>query len=272
MSFGDLFPVDPPEPEPEPPVEHEQPEWLGPPSGELGVAVPFGLVLARSHRGVVALSHALVHSTGVQFQVVAHVDGLRAGESNLLFHEQHVGRMGLSELPGGFLRFGIELPDGARVSNLTEGGWRRSPQEREATGPVLRQSGGSGGGSSTGTSVDWSVGYWFWPLPHAGVLRLFCEWPVAEIGLASAEIDAAPLIEAAGGATRLWPPEGAGSCTRSVGSQQSVSTMSFSGTGMVAESEADESSIAVSPAQLAALRRALEDALALIDGLRKPAS
>ena len=269
MSFGDLFPVDPPEPEPEPAIPHEQPEWFGPPSGELPVAVPFGVVLGRSPRGVVALSHALVHSTGVLFQVVAHVDGLRAGESNLIFHEQHAGRMGLPELPRGFLRFGIELPDGARVSNLSEGGWRRSPPE-EATGPVLRQSGGSGGGSSTRTSVDWSAGYWLWPLPDAGVLRLFCEWPVAELELASAEIDAAPIREAAGAVTRLWPAEGPGAWTRGVGSRQSVSTISFTGTGMVADGEAEESSGTVSPAQLAALRRALEHTLALLDGLRKP--
>ena len=106
---------------------------------------------------------------------------------------------------------------------------------------MLRQSGGSGGGSSTHTSVDWSAGYWLWPLPDAGVLRLFCEWPVAELELASAEIDAAPIREAAGAVTRLWPAEGPGAWTRGVGSRQSVSTMSFTGTGMVADGEAEES-------------------------------
>ncbi len=269
MSFGDLFPVDPPEPLPEPAVTHEQPEWLGPPAGELGVAVPLGVVLGRSQRGVVALSHALVHSNGVQFQVVAHVDGLRAGESNMIFHEQHAGRMGLPEPPAGFLRLGIELPDGARVSNLSEGGWRSSPPDREAAGPVLRQAGGSGGTSSTGTSVDWSGGYWLWPLPAAGVLRLFCEWPVAEIGLASAELDAAPILDAAAKATRLWPPEDQdpGPWSRAVGSGQNVSTMSVR---MVADGEGEESSGTAPRAQLEALHRALEHALALLDGLRKP--
>ena len=46
--------------------------------------------------------------------------------------------------------------------------------------------------------------------------------------------------------------------------------MSFTGTGMVADGEAEESSGTVSRAQLAALRRALEHTLALLDGLRKP--
>ena len=266
MSFGDLFPVDPPEPQPEPALEHAPPEWLDPPGGELPVAVPFGLVLARSQRGAVALSHALVHSTGVQFQVVAHVDGLRAGESNMIFHEQHAGRMGLPEPPGGLLRFGIELPGGARVSNLSAEGWRRSPRD-EATGPVLMQSGGSGGGSSNGTSVDWSAGYWLWPLPEAGVLRLFCEWPVAEIGLTSAEIDAASIREAAEDVTRMWPPEaeGRGPWTRPVGSSgQTVSTMSF------AAGNDEEPAAGVSPEKLAALHHALEHALALIDSLGQP--
>ncbi len=267
MSFGDLFPVDPPEPLPEPVIDQVRPEWLGPPSGELPVAVPLAVVLGRSQRGVVAVSHALVHSSGVQFQVVAHVEGLRAGESNMIFHEQHAGRMGLPEPPNGFLRFGIELSDGARVSNLSEGGWRRSPPE-EAIGPVLSQFGGSGGGSSSGTSVDWSVGYWLWPLPGAGVLRLFCEWPVAEIELASAEIDVGPILEAARAVTRLWPPDGPGPWTRAVGSNQSISTMSFSGPTTAADGE--ESPGAVPRAQLAALHRALEQALALLDDLRKP--
>lgn len=270
MSFGDLFAVDPPEPEPEPPVEHVQPAWLGPPSGELPVAVPLSLVLGRSERGVVALSHALVHSNGVQFQVVAHVGGLRPRESNMIFHEQHTARMGLAELPDGFLRFGLELPDGRRVSNLTEQGWRRSaPAEGpgEPAEPVLRQSGGSGGGSSTGTSVDWSAGYWLWPLPAAGVLSVFCEWPVAELGLASVELDTAPILEAATKATRLWPPEtvGPGLWARGVGSMQATSTMSR--TVAFADGDGQDSAGAASPTQLAALRQALRHALELVDGL-----
>jgi hypothetical protein len=137
VSFGDLFARDFVEPEPQPPVEHEQPEWLGPPSSELGVAVSLGLVLARSQRGVVALSHALVHSNGVQFQLVGHVGGLEPGRSNLIFHEQHAGRMGQGELPDGFLRFGLELPDGRRVSNLDEQGWRTGAAADGPSGPVL---------------------------------------------------------------------------------------------------------------------------------------
>ena len=53
-----------------------QPEWLGPPAGELGGVVPLGLVLARSELGVVALSHAIAYSTGVAFDLVAQAGGL----------------------------------------------------------------------------------------------------------------------------------------------------------------------------------------------------
>jgi hypothetical protein len=39
----------------EPPEEHVQPAWLGPPEDELGVATPLTLVLGRSERGAVVV-------------------------------------------------------------------------------------------------------------------------------------------------------------------------------------------------------------------------
>jgi hypothetical protein len=48
-------------------------------------------------------------------------------------------------------------------------------------------------------------GYWLWPLPPPGPLRISCEWPVADIELTSAELDASAIVAAAERSTPLWP-------------------------------------------------------------------
>ena len=270
MSFDDLFRVEADELEPEPPVEHPQPSWHGPPTGELPIAAPLGLILARSDRGLVAVSHVLVHSSGFKFELVAHVRGLSANEAHMIFHEQHAGRVGLDELPKGFLRFGIELPDGQRVSNL-EQPWRRTTPEQGPLGPVLTQAGSSGSNTSTNTGVEWSLGYWLWPLPAAGVLRLFCEWPVAEIDLTSIEVNTVPLLEAAQNVARLWPLEDgqSGAWTQSRMSTSQTSTeVRNDPTSRAGESDRERAVVPVS--QLAPVRAALVRALAALDKLNQP--
>ena len=260
MRFVDEFADDAVEPEPpEPPVEHERPQWLGPPTGELGIAVPLGLVLARSDSGVVAVSHALVHSTGISFEVVAHVGGLKPGQVHTLFHEQHARAPGVDELPDGFLRFGVELADGRRASNL---GWRRhlAVPDENPHGPVLFQHGG-GGGQSSGSGASWSLAFWLWPLPPDGSLGFVCEWPVAQIELARAEIEAGPLLEAARRASPIWAAdEGGGAWTSSVG--QSV----LQATAQPPEPPAAEAreSISLPLAQVRKLEAALQATLAAL--------
>ncbi len=219
MSFVDLFSDDAGDEEPEPtfPVEHRRPEWLGPPEGELGVAVPVGSVLARSDRGVVAVSHALAYSTGISFELVAHVAGLRPGRSDQFFHAQHIAHRGrrsdADDLPEEFLRVGVELADGARASNLTGRRPWGLPGETRPAGPLLVHAGGQGG-QATETSATWSVAFWLWPLPPDGPLRLYCEWPAAGIALASAQVDAGALRRAAAGAARLWSADESSAGTR----------------------------------------------------------
>jgi hypothetical protein len=186
MSFVDVFSV-PGEPDPERPEVFTRPEWMGPPENELGVAVPLGLILGRSENGAIGLSHALVHSTGVSFELQAVARGLRAGDANRLFHEQHLVDPA-EELPDGFLRFGVELPGGARASNLG-GRLHRRSWEEEPGGPVLMQHGG-GSGMANPHDVTMRPAFWLWPLPDPGVLRVSCEWPVVRIGLTTTEIDA----------------------------------------------------------------------------------
>jgi hypothetical protein len=48
-------------------------------------------------------------------------------------------------------------------------------------------------------------GYWLWPLPPQGPLRISCEWPFVGIALATVEIDGASLLAAAKQSEDLWP-------------------------------------------------------------------
>lgn len=259
-----MFAADLDEPEPPPPaVESERPVWLGPQTGELGVAVPLGLVLDRTERGFVAVSHALAYSTGVSFDLVAHVAGLKPSEINGIFHDQHAGRAGVEELPDGFLRFGVEQANGTRVSNL--GRHRFVEPGASPSGPVLFQNGG-GGGQSSGTSVTWSLGYWLWPLPPEGPFRLYAEWPVAAISMTYAEIDAAVLREAAGRAEKLWS-DGA-----TPGGWTSVGQHELQARTLVREPRGEdeaEQTVAVPLAQVRRLESTLQEGLRILRELSR---
>lgn len=45
--------------------------WAGPPEGELGVAVPESIVVARSARGVIALRSIIAFSNGLVLDLIA---------------------------------------------------------------------------------------------------------------------------------------------------------------------------------------------------------
>jgi hypothetical protein len=112
------------------------------------------------------------------------------------------------ELPDGLLRLGMELPGGARISNL--GGWRAQGKAmstaEEPEGPLPFPASGGGGMSGSDRVVMHPV-YWLWPLPEPGPLRISCEWPVAEIPLAAIEIDAGALVAAAANSRSLFPSD-----------------------------------------------------------------
>ena len=189
--------------------EREQPlrpQWFGPPEDELGAVVPLGLVVGRSDNGLVALQHATVYSTGLSFDVIAAARGLTDAQSSRLFHEQHLFEED-EEPPPGFLRIGLELPDGARVSNLGGRMNRRrhflKPDE-EPDGPVFMETGG-GGGSAGGGGVRMNPGFWLWPRPGQGTVRVFCEWPIVEIPLSTVDVDTPELIAATERVVPLWP-------------------------------------------------------------------
>ena len=175
--------------EPESREEPKRPRWFGPPEDELGVVLPEGIVLARS---------------GVAFDFLALARGLARSEANRIFHEQHMFEE--EDLPDALLRVGFEFADGNRVSNL--GGWRAhrklmSP-DAEPEGPLLMPHAG-GGGNAAGGQVTMKPGYWLWPLPPSGPLRISCEWPLVDIALTTVEIDGTALVNSAEQARRLLP-------------------------------------------------------------------
>ena len=181
--------------------EVAQPAWFGPPDDELGVVVPQAVVAGRSQTGVVALRYVTAFSTGLLLDVVAAARGLKESRAQALFHEQHVAD---SEegLPDGFLRVGVEYPDGRQASNLA-GRHLFWQSKSEPEGPVLFQAGGGGGSAGSGRAMM-NPGYWLWPLPPAATLRLFVEWPAVEIALSSVELAGEPLLEASSRSEPFW--------------------------------------------------------------------
>jgi hypothetical protein len=206
MRFDQVFgpgPVD--EPEDESHHDLRQPEWFGPPSGELGASVALASVIGRSERGVVALSHAVAYSTGVVFEFLGQARGLTRKETHSLFHEQQMGAFGFTEdLPDGFLRIGLELPGGGRVSNLGRVPFVRRSAAEAPISPVFVQCGG-GGSQSSDDGVLLSVDYWLWPLPENGELRVSCEWPTVAIPLSTVVLDADLIRVASTNIIQLWP-------------------------------------------------------------------
>jgi hypothetical protein len=199
-SFQQIFAYGPgDESDPEP--EYTPPAWL-PPQAELGQSVPLSVVVARSDQAVVALRSATAYSTGVTFDVVASARGLGQRESNRLLHEQHL--LGDDDEPSDwFLRIGFELADGARVSNLARD-LRLLRPDVEPAGPILIPHGGGGGSGGRG-GVDLQPGYWLWPLPPPGPLRIYVEWPALDIALTHVTLDADAIRDAATRAEALWP-------------------------------------------------------------------
>lgn len=190
---------EPPPPRPrEPHPRYRTPVWSGPPHGTLPGVVPLELVLARSDRAAVCVSRLCAYPTGLGLDLLVFATEGEEDEvlDPLLFVPHRRGALGRAGdgLPDEMLRFGIQFPDGRRATNI--GGPRDLRPDGEPLGPVLSQGGGGGGGRR------WQQSLFIWPLPPPGRLLLACEWPAAGIALTRAEIDAAPIREAAARSAR----------------------------------------------------------------------
>jgi hypothetical protein len=208
--FAAMFQSAEPEPAPEAPPEAPTPAWFGPPDDELGICIPASLVVGRSENGVIALQSIIVFSTGALLGLVAVARGLSDSKANALFHDQH--NPGSDEgIPDGFIRLGLEYPDGTRVSNLADR--RRIWQtDHEPDSPVLVQRGG-GSSNSGGGRVSMNATHWLWPLPPAAPLELFVEWPALGVALSNATLNGDAIAKAAAQTHQLWdttsPPRAA---------------------------------------------------------------
>jgi hypothetical protein len=198
MSF---FEAPPPPPEPE---IHRQPEWSGPPENVLPSPFELEVVLARTD-GLAILAHSgLSYPNGFSFRVALQRREAQEGLDGNPFHHWHRPQRG--GIPEEALRLGVQFADGAKATVFDGARW--FGQADGPQGPVLLQRGGGGGNKS------WDFAFWVWPLPPEGPLALVCEWPSEHVELTRAEIDAAPIREAAARAETLWTdddgPSGAG--------------------------------------------------------------
>ena len=71
------------------------------------------------------------------------------------------------------VRFGVQFPDGGKVTNLDRG-----QEWPDATEPMHGMSGRGGSSSDSEAEQD----FWIWPVPESGDIALVCEWPRYGIG------------------------------------------------------------------------------------------
>lgn len=190
---------EPPPPPEEPERHHRQPEWFGPPEGTLPGVVPVEVVLARSAKAAVYVTHLAAYPTGFQFEI--HAIAAPGEEDELdvdpmMFRHHSARRGGHSQLPPELLRVGVQFQDGRRATSTA--GPPFAP-DKPPSGPVMIEEGGGGGGGS------WREMYWVWPLPPSGALALVCEWPAADIPVARQEIDGQLVLDAASRAEVIFP-------------------------------------------------------------------
>lgn len=184
---------DPPQPrEPQRPEQrYRQPDWAGPPQGELGGVVPVELLIARTESVAVAVLGVRGFSSGFSFELVTlGAPDIEDELDPFDFGPPHRRR-------GEGLRFGVEFSDGRRATNL---GWGPPPARGDGAPPepVMHSGGGGGGGAS------WSQETWVWPLPPPGPLTFAVDWKAAGIPLTKREIDAEVVLEASRRAVMLF--------------------------------------------------------------------
>jgi hypothetical protein len=205
MSFFELPPpVEQPEPRP-------QPAWAGPPDDALGAPVAIGpIALVETDKLVIGVTNLIAYPAGVELDLVVLRPRGTDGDMIAPMSRHALSRHALRrELPEEFLRFGVEFADGRKATNvrmqLPPGGASTlrvsfTSSGDEPASPVLWQRGGGGNGTR------YSQTFWLWPLPPPGLLAFVCEWPDEGVELSRAEINAAPILDAAGRALVFWKP------------------------------------------------------------------
>ncbi len=204
----DFFPEPPAATGEEDPYDQPQPVWVGPPEDMIPGVVPLELVLGRSETGVVLLTGIRAFPTGLGMSLGVRIRGPVAGRdlNDQVFDSDYRPRDVNPTEHASRLKWGFELSDGRRVTNVDTSPYMHQPiqagqhdPEWVPDHPVLHGGGGGGGGRS----VDRD--YWLWPLPPAGRLRVVCQWLARNIDLTIQDLDTGPFLNAAQRAQTLWP-------------------------------------------------------------------
>ena len=168
------------------------PAWLGPPHNVLPGIAPVQLIIARTDETVVALAGIQAYPAGFGYTLCLRLRNVSAREEQPFPYLDSAPFEG-DPLPDEFFRFGVQLADGRKATNLDEPSY---DPEHEPDRPVLLQQGGGGD--------RWDMERWVWPLPPPGPFALVCAWPARGIAESRVEIDAGSILEAAGRAVTLW--------------------------------------------------------------------
>jgi len=196
------------EPPPPPPDPPEQPAprprhaWRGAPGGVVGRTVALNLVLGQSAKAVIWIPSVTVYPDGfeLQLEIRQRDEAAWSDQFRLLHHQSN--RRPDGDLDPELFRFGIELSDGRKATNVNPGTGARD-WDTPPAGPILSEGGGSAGGLAGG-GARMQYGYWVWPLPPEGPFAFVCEWPIADIPETRSEIDSALVRDAVREAVILW--------------------------------------------------------------------
>jgi hypothetical protein len=187
--------------QPLPPPHHEprhwglRHPWREPPPDVVPADAGVLLVLARSEAVAVIVHEVEAWPGG--FQLTLRVRTRPGGGGDVpvddpIFTYEPYARRRVEHgkmPPPEQLRFGLQLPGGERMTNLSPGA---------PPGPFLTES------RLPGVKGEWVYRYGLTPLPAPGPLWIVCEWPRLSIPISGIEVDAGVIRAAAERAIRLW--------------------------------------------------------------------
>jgi hypothetical protein len=170
--------------------------WNAPPASVLGVRTGSALELRRSADGVVVtLSDLICHQDGFWFRVSCG-RRVQAGEDEDWFGA--FGQATLTPHPDDETAFrGLRVVMTFADSSYVDTSRPSPPVERPSAERLLRLSGERGGNRTL-----LHAGYWVWPLPPPGIVRLSTEWKAQRVARTERRFDAAPIVAAAQRALR----------------------------------------------------------------------
>jgi hypothetical protein len=177
-----------------------RPPWVAPPGNELPAALPAPIVLVRTAHTVVALTEALIYSVGIEFTVTGRIRMAEMPDRWPLSMFRG-GYPSNGPLPDDVLRFGFQLADGFKLTNLDSQVGRHDPATQPQH-PVMRPTRPAAENGNGPGRYDFRL--WMWPLPPAGPLTMVCEWPGRDIPETRVKLDGAALLAAAKDVVKLW--------------------------------------------------------------------